>query len=82
MEYHAAVFRGVGQNPAKTIGKDENIDNELMYVVSARYNPFGIYDYYDETDLKYQEKFKATIGASVVYNGKEKDIKRWIPIQS
>ncbi len=75
VEYHAAVFRGVGQNPAKTIGKDENIDNELMYVLSARYNPFGIYDYYDETDLKYSEKFKATIGASVVYDGKEKDIK-------
>lgn len=74
-EYHAAVFRGVGQNPAKTIGKDENIDNELMYVLSARYNPFGIYDYYDETDLKYSETFKATIGASLVYNGKEKDTK-------
>lgn len=75
VEYHASVFRGAGQNPLKTYGKDENIDNNLMYVLSARYNPFGIYDYYDETDLKYTETFKATVGASVVYNAKEKNTK-------
>lgn len=75
MEYHAAVFQGAGSNPNKTYGKDENIDNELMYVLSARYNPFGIYDYYDETDLKYSEKFKATMGVSATYNAKQKDKK-------
>jgi len=75
MEYHASVFRGVGQNPLKTYGKDENIDNNLMYVLSARYNPFGIYDYYDETDLKYTETLKATVGGSVVYNAKDKNAK-------
>ncbi|MFO0792762.1 MAG: porin [Candidatus Brocadiaceae bacterium] len=70
-EYHIAVFRGAGKSPAG----DVNTDNELMYVMSARYNPFGIYDYYDETDLKYTETFKATMGASIVYGGKEKDAK-------
>ena len=81
LEYHAAVFRGVGQNPAKAIGKDENIDNELLYVLTARYYPFGDYKSYsivggwDETDEKYEEKFNAVIGASVVYNAKERDTK-------
>lgn len=81
LEYHAAVFRGVGQNPAKTIGKDENIDNELLYVLTARYYPFGDYKSYsivggwDETDVKYEEKFNVVIGASVVYNAKERDTK-------
>ncbi len=81
MEYHAAVFRGVGQNPAKTIGKDENIDNELLYVLAARYYPFGwcnannLATGWDETDVKYEENFKAVIGASVVSNAKEKDKK-------
>ncbi len=81
MEYHAAVFRGVGQNPAKAIGKDENIDNELLYVLTTRYYPFGWYNAYsiaggwDETDVKYEDKFKAVIGASVVSNAKERDRK-------
>lgn len=81
MEYHAAVFRGVGQNPSKVLGRDENIDNELLYVLTARYYPFGWYNSYnlatgwDETDVKYEEKFKAVIGASIVYNAKERDKK-------
>ncbi|WKZ19285.1 MAG: porin [Candidatus Jettenia sp. CY-1] len=81
MEYHAAVFRGAGQNPTKTFGRDENIDNELMYVFTTRYYPFGWYNSYnlatgwDETDLKYEENLKAVIGASVIYNGKQKDTK-------
>ncbi|TLD41654.1 MAG: hypothetical protein JETT_2080 [Candidatus Jettenia ecosi] len=81
MEYHAAVFRGAGQNPSKVLGKDENIDNELLYVFTTRYYPFGWYNSYnlatgwEETDLKYEENFKAVIGASVVYNGKERDRK-------
>ncbi|OQY97974.1 MAG: porin [Candidatus Brocadia sp. UTAMX2] len=81
MEYHAAVFRGAGQNPSKAFGRDENVDNELMYVLTARYYPFGWYQSYnlatgwDETDLKYEEHLKAVIGASFVYNAKEKDKK-------
>lgn len=81
MEYHAAVFRGAGQNPAKVLGRDENINNELLYVLTARYYPFGWYNSYniatgwDETDVKYEEKFKAVIGASMVYNAKERDKK-------
>jgi len=81
MEYHAAVFRGAGQNTSKAFGKDENNDNELMYVLAARYYPFGwcnannIAMGWDETDLNYEENFKASIGASFVYNAKEKDKK-------
>jgi hypothetical protein len=71
MEYHAAVFQGAGE---KFSGLD-NTDNELMYVLSARYNPFGKYDYYDETDIKYSDKIKATIGASVAFNAKDRDEK-------
>lgn len=80
-EYHAAIFRGAGQNPAKTLGKDENIDNELLGVLTARYYPLGWYDSYnivsgwDETSLKREEGFKAIIGASVVNNAKIGDIK-------
>lgn len=81
IEYHAAVFRGAGQNPSKVLGRDENIDNELLYVLTARYYPFGWYSSYnlatgwDETDLKYEENLKAVIGASLVSNAKEKDKK-------
>ena len=81
MEYHAAVFRGAGQNPSKTFGKDENIDNELLCVLTARYYPFGWYNSYnivsgwDETSVKCEEDFKAVIGASVVNNAKERDRK-------
>ncbi|MCK6466622.1 MAG: porin [Candidatus Brocadia sinica] len=80
-EYHAAVFRGAGQNPSKAFGRDENVDNELMYVLTARYYPFGWYNSYnlatgwDETDLKYEENLKAVIGASFIYNAKERDKK-------
>ncbi len=81
MEYHAAVFRGAGQNPLKTYGKDENIDNELLYVLTTRYYPFGWYESYnlatgwDESSAKDDKNFKAVIGASVVSNAKEKDKK-------
>jgi hypothetical protein len=81
MEYHAAVFRGAGQNPSKTFGKDENADNELLYVLTARYYPFGWYQSYnlatgwDETNVKDKEDLLAVIGASFVYNAKEKDKK-------
>ncbi|MEP9412472.1 MAG: porin [Candidatus Brocadia sp.] len=81
MEYHAAVFRGAGQNPSKIFGRDENTDNELLYVATVRYYPFGWYKSYnlatgwDESSLKDQEGFKAVIGASAVYNAKEKDKK-------
>ena len=75
LEYHAAVFNGDGENPAKRVNKDDNKDNELMYVLNLRYNPFGKYDTVDETDIKNTEKFKATIGASVAFNGKVKDEK-------
>ncbi|GAB61188.1 MAG: porin [Candidatus Jettenia sp.] len=74
VEYHAAVFNGAGEDPAER-GTDDNIDNELMYVLGVRYNPFGKYDYYDETDVKYSEKVKATIGAAVVFNPKLQDEK-------
>jgi len=69
MEYHASVFQGAGEKA------NENIDNELMYVLSLRYNPFGKYDYYDETDVKYTDTLKATIGASAVFNAKDRDEK-------
>ena len=75
LEYHAAVFNGDGENPAKRVNKDDNKDNELMYVLNLRYSPFGKYDTIDETDIKNTEKFKATIGASVAFNGKVKDEK-------
>ena len=52
---------------------DDNLDNELMYVLNLRYNPFGKYDTVDETDLKYTEKFKMSIASSVVFNAKKKD---------
>ena len=75
VEYHAAVFQGAGQDPTKLAGGD-NLDNKLLYVLSLRYNPFGAYDYYtDETDVKYSKKLKATIGASVAYGAKDKDVK-------
>lgn len=64
LEYHAAVFNGAGENA------NENIDNKLMYVLGVRYNPFGKYDYYDETDVAYSETPKATVGAAVVFNPK------------
>lgn len=84
MEYHAAVFNGAGEDPAeredlvKALSKgkaDDNLDNELMYVLNLRYNPFGKYDTVDETDLKYTEKFKMSIASSVVFNAKKKDEK-------
>ena len=71
MEYHAAVFQGTGE---KFSGLD-NTDNKLLYVLNLRYNPFGEYDYYDETDIKYSEKLKATIGTSVAFNAKDGDEK-------
>ncbi len=71
VEYHAAVFQGAGE---KFSGLD-NTDNELMYVLGVRYNPFGSYDYYDETDIKYSEKIKATLGAAVTLNAKKQDVK-------
>src|SRR3989338_4613361 len=74
MEYHAAIFNGAGENPEDR-GTDDNLNNELMYVFNIRYNPFGKYDYVDETDLKYCDKFKASIAGSVVFNPKERDEK-------
>ncbi len=74
MEYHAAVFQGAGEDPADR-GTDDNLDNELMYVLNLRYNPFGKYDTVDETDVKYTEKFKATVAASVAFNAKNRDEK-------
>ena len=70
MEYHAAVFQGAGEKNIKG-----NTDNKLMGVLSIRYNPFGKYDYYDETDVKYSDTLKATVGASVAFNGKKVDVK-------
>lgn len=70
MEYHAALFQGAGEKNIKG-----NTDNKLMYVLNVRYNPFGKYDYYDETDVKYSDKLKATVGASVVFNAKDEDKK-------
>ena len=84
LEYHAAVFNGAGEDPAeredlvKALSKgkaDDNLDNELMYVLNLRYNPFGKYDTVDETDLKYTGKFKMSIASSVVFNAKKKDEK-------
>ncbi|HHT9105668.1 MAG TPA: porin [Candidatus Wujingus californicus] len=74
IEYHAAVFQGAGEDPEKWDNGD-NLDNKLLYVLNFRYNPFGKYDYYDETDVKYSDKLKATIGASVAFNGKVNDEK-------
>ncbi|OHB98935.1 MAG: hypothetical protein A2W74_03715 [Planctomycetes bacterium RIFCSPLOWO2_12_38_17] len=74
MEYHAAIFNGAGENPEDR-GTNDNLDNELMYVLNLRYNPFGKYDYVDETDLKYCDKFKASIAGSVVFNAKKEDEK-------
>lgn len=74
IEYHAALFQGAGGN-FTGLNNGDNIDNELMYVLNLRYNPFGEYDYYDETDVSYTDKLKATIGASVVFNGKDNDKK-------
>ena len=71
IEYHAAVFQGAGE---KFSGID-NTDNKLMYVLSLRCNPFGKYDYYDETDLKYSDTLALTIGTSVVFNAKVADAK-------
>ncbi|MCF6149463.1 MAG: porin [Candidatus Kuenenia sp.] len=75
MEYHVAMFQGAGEDQADWFQGDENFDNELMFVLHARYNPFGEYNYYDETDLAYSDTLKATIGASVAFNGKRKDVK-------
>ncbi|MBE7548799.1 porin [Candidatus Kuenenia stuttgartiensis] len=75
MEYHAAVFQGAGEDQADWFQGKDNFDNELMFVLNARYNPFGKYNYYDETDLAYSDTLKATIGASVAFNGKRKDVK-------
>ncbi|HHT9123610.1 MAG TPA: porin [Candidatus Wunengus sp. YC63] len=90
MEYHAALFQGAGGNFTGLNNGDnidnelgnftglnngDNIDNELMYVLNLRYNPFGEYDYYDETDVSYTDKLKATIGASVSFNAKDNDKK-------
>lgn len=74
MEYHAAIFQGAGENPEDR-GTDDNLDNELMYVFNIRYNPFGKYDTVDESDLKFTEKFKASVAASVVVNPKDRDEK-------
>jgi phosphate-selective porin OprO and OprP len=69
MEYHAAVFLGVSEDPMRwDIG--DNIDNKLIYVLNLRYNPLGLYDYYDETDIRYSDTLKATIGTAVVFHGK------------
>ncbi|GJQ49786.1 phosphate-selective porin O and P [Candidatus Kuenenia stuttgartiensis] len=77
IEYHAAVFQGAGDNPSKRItGKDENLDNEIMSVLSLRYNPFGKFNYYDGTDIGYSKTLKATFGSSVAFNGKKRDVKR------
>jgi len=73
-EYHAALFQGAGGN-FTGLNNGDNIDNELMYVLNLRYNPFGEYDYYDETDVSYTNKLKATIGASVAFNAKDNDKK-------
>ena len=84
LEYHAAVFQGAGEDPAeredqvKALSKgkaDDNLDNELMYVLNLRYNPFGKYDTIDETDVKHTEKFKMSLAGSVVFNAKRKDEK-------
>ncbi|OHB68158.1 MAG: hypothetical protein A2W17_01145 [Planctomycetes bacterium RBG_16_41_13] len=75
MEYHVAMFQGAGEDQADWFQGKENFDNELMFVLNARYNPFGKYNYYDETDLAHSDTLKATIGASVAFNGKRKDVK-------
>lgn len=69
VEYHAAVFRGNGEKTSA------NVDNELMYILGLRYNPFGEYDYYDETDIKYSKDLKVTMGAAVTFNAKKQDVK-------
>lgn len=69
LEYHVAVFNGAGGSA------NANTDNELMYVLGVRYNPFGKYDYYDETDLVYSKTPKATVGAATVFNPKLDDEK-------
>lgn len=74
MEYHVAVFQGAGEDPTKWDNGD-NLDNKFMYVLNLRYNPFGRYDYYDETDIRYSDTLKATIGTAVVFNGKVNDEK-------
>ncbi|MCF6157855.1 MAG: porin [wastewater metagenome] len=70
LEYHAAIFQGAGEDPL-----EDDINNELMYVLNLRYNPFGKFNYYDETDYAYTETLKATIGASVAFNAKLDDEK-------
>ncbi len=74
MEYHVAMFQGAGENPEDR-GTEDNLNNELMYVFNVRFNPFGKYDTVDESDLKYTDKFKASVAASVVINPKERDEK-------
>ncbi|TVM00696.1 MAG: porin [Candidatus Brocadia sp. WS118] len=74
LEYHAAMFQGAGEDDEDR-GTEDNLDNELMYVFNVRYNPFGKYDTIDESDLKFTEKFKASVAASVVVNPKERDEK-------
>ncbi|MDR4508471.1 MAG: OprO/OprP family phosphate-selective porin [Candidatus Brocadiaceae bacterium] len=76
MEYHVAMFQGAGEDPKEFDEGKDNLDNELMYVLNMRYNPFGKYDYYDESYLSYSEKVKATIGVSVTFNAKKKDEKQ------
>lgn len=74
LEYHAAMFQGAGEDDDDR-GTEDNLDNELMYVFNVRYNPFGKYDTVDESDLKFTEKFKASVAASVVVNPKVRDEK-------
>ncbi len=74
IEYHAAMFQGAGEDDEDR-GTEDNLNNELMYVFNIRFNPFGKYDTVDESDLKYTDKFKASVAASVVINPKEQDEK-------
>ncbi len=77
IEYHAAMFQGAGEDDEKRTTKaEDNLDNELMYVFNVRFSPFGKYDTVDESDLKFTEKFRASVAASVVINPKKTDVKQ------
>ncbi len=61
-EYHLGVFTGHGINR-----RNENADNNMLYVGRIAWHPFGFFDY-KETDYDYSETLKATLGFAAARN--------------